>query len=120
MASTAEEVDLGHLNVNLVFVGVMKILVPCFFFGNFCGDKMVFPLLFHALSHWFFFIYQFRYICIIFRFSRGVATFSSFVITRIIKLVQSSTYIRYFSPGILFSLSVCLMTDVFPLFCLLF
>jgi hypothetical protein len=43
MASTAEEGDLGHLNVDLVFVGVMKILVPCFFLGNFCGDKMVFP-----------------------------------------------------------------------------
>ena len=49
MASTAEEGDLGHLNVDLVFIGVMKILVPCFFLGNVCGDKMVLPLLFHAL-----------------------------------------------------------------------
>ena len=49
MATTADEGGLGHLNVDLVFIGVMKILVPCFFLGNFCGYKMVFPLLFHAL-----------------------------------------------------------------------
>jgi hypothetical protein len=30
MATTADEGGLGHLNVDLVFIGVMKILVPPF------------------------------------------------------------------------------------------
>ena len=72
-----------------------------FFLGNFCGDKMLFPLLFHALFLTGSFLYINSDISVLSSDPDSRAV--SFVITRIIKLVQSSTYIRYFFPGILFT-----------------